>query len=147
MGFGTDPLGTSPFGIGTPVAAQPLPEGPAGSRYLDPLVGDYRVGQLGQLGQMPPVRQRVLLALRTLRGSSTVLPGFGLVLPRKLDEKAEANVRNAVLAALRRMTDVERVLRVESVVAQKHPGGRLAVLVAFSDLTTGQRDTVSTVLS
>lgn len=147
MGFGLDAFGTAPFGIGTPVAAQPLPTGPAGSRYIGSVSGDYQVGPGGQLAQMPPLRQRVLLAVRTVKRSATLTPGLGIKMPTKLDGKTVVNVTNAVRSALYRLTDVERVMRVDAILVQKRPGGRVDVIVSFTDLTSGVDDTVTSALS
>jgi phage baseplate assembly protein W len=137
-GLGNSALGTSPFGLGTPVAAAVLPTGSAGSRFIAPGTGDYEHdAETGQLKQMPRSRQKVLLALKTERGSSSVLREFGLLRPRKIDGAIERTAYNAVRAALYHLTDVERCIRLDSVLVGARAGGRLTLTVAFTDLETG----------
>lgn len=140
-GLGLTAVGSTPFGVGTPVsgAAPPVPA-TVGARFLSPRTRDYEQGPTGHLAQMPPVRQRVLLALLTVRGSSTALPAFGLKMPAKITETFAVHVRYAVRDALRKMTDVDRVLRVDGIdVVRIAPAGRILVTVSYADLTTGER--------
>lgn len=137
-GLGSAPVGIFPFGLGTPVEAAVPTTGTPGSRYLNPSSGDYEIDSTtGGMAQMPPVRQRVLLALKTLRGSSSVLSDFGLRLPRKIDQSIDARMRDAVRVALYHLTDVERVARLDSVLTNRSGAGRIACVVAWTDLTTG----------
>lgn len=154
-GFGNSALGTSPFGVGTPLTSADPPTALVraglalpGCRYIDPRTRDYaHDDDTRQLAQMPPVRQRVLLALLTLRGSSTVIPRMGIAMPRKITESFDTEVRHAVLGALYQLTTVERVARVNSVRAERHsPAGRVLVEVEFTDLTNNEDDRVSAAL-
>lgn len=137
-GLGSASFGAFPFGLGTPVEAAIPPTGFPGSRYINPGSGDYEVdADSGQLAQMPGTRQRVLLALKTLKGSSSVLPEFGILLPRKIDQAIDLRVRDAVRVALSHLTDVDKVIRIESVLVSRRTTGRLAVTLAYTDLSTG----------
>ena len=143
-GFGTFSFGTGPFGFGAPVTGTAPPEGPAGSRWINPATRDFEVDPTtGQLKQMPAVRQRVLLALVTLVGSSTVLPKFGVRLPRKMGSQFDAQVRAAVNLALRQLTEVEQLIRIQRIDVLKGGGGRAQVTVAFVNLENGEEDFVS----
>jgi len=136
-GFGITPLASTPFGLGTPTPANEPPADPSTfSRYINPGSGDYeRDPATGQLKQMPAIRQRVLLALKTSRGSSSVLPTFGFSGPKKIGANFEQIVRLRVRVALRQLTDVEKVARIESIVPTRRSGGRVGVVVVFTDLT------------
>jgi phage baseplate assembly protein W len=87
---------------------------------------------------MPATRQAVLLALKTVRGSSTALSSFGVKLPRKMGETFEAECRSAVTAALSHLINTNRI-RLDSVTAEKGLGGRGRITVAYTDIATGKK--------
>lgn len=145
-GAGLAPAGLFPAGFGVGDDAPEPPTGAWGSRYINPSTGDYEQDpDTRQLKQMPPVRQRVLLALKTIAGSSTVRPDDGIRPPRKIDSSFDRRMDDAVRVALRQLTDVEKVARVDAVTTERVPGnsGRVTVTVEYTDLTTGQADKVS----
>lgn len=133
------PVGSTPFGFATPVAA-PLPatQGPALSRYIDPGSGDFLIDdQVGQFAYMPSLRQRVLLIMNTQIRSSTAMPDLGIPRPKKIDEAYITNTRNALIRAFYRLTNVERVMRIEDLLIEKTNTGRVSVTVVYTDLTQG----------
>jgi len=135
-------LGNTPFGLGTPIAAAtPADQSEqAFCRYIDPNSGDYQIDDANRsLAQMPPVRQRVLIILTTVRGSSSVLPWLGVNLPRKIDESFEVALRNSVRQAFRLMTDIEKSLQINDIIIAKLSSGRVRVTLSYTDLT--QADT------
>lgn len=145
-GFGTMKFGVSPFGMGTGDDAPIPPTGAWGSRYINPQTGDYAVDtKTGQLQQMPAVRQRFLLRLKERRGSSSVRPNDGIVLPTKIDDSIQSTMNDAVRLAMHQETDVEKVARIDSVTVYRDPNntGRVLTVVSYIDLTTGQADQVS----
>jgi len=142
-GFGLMPAGLGPFGLGTPAEAPEAIEPTNGSRYINPATRDYEVDAVtGQFSQMPPTRQRVLLALTTRRDTSG-LPGFGLKMPARMGDTFEAEARAAVQLALRHMTELERSLRVNAIVVEKGALGRARLTVFYTDLLSGERDSVA----
>jgi len=146
-GIGNSSCGIFPFGVGTPVTSAAPPTGNAGSRYLNPSTRDFQRDTLtGQLAQGPAVRMRVLLALLTLQGSSTVAPKFGVRWPRKIDESYEQSVTDSIRKALHHLTTVERVIVLNEVAVTKSGFGRVEAVVSYTDVTTGQPDQVSTAL-
>lgn len=131
-------LGNTPFGIGTPVlAADPANQDKQlFCRYLNPNSGDYEIDpDTGAMAQMPPVRQRVLIIMRTLRGSSSSLPGLGIKLPPKIDETFLISVKNSVREAFRLMTDVEKSLSIDGLQIIRLSSGRVRIIFAYTDLT------------
>jgi hypothetical protein len=80
-GFGSQPLGSTPYGLGTPASA-PIPGGavlrnPAtnastGSRRIDPKTGDYVLDDSGRILGMSDTQQLVFMAVLTVRGSSAM---------------------------------------------------------------------------
>lgn len=143
-GFGVYPSALSPFGLGTPIPATAPPTGTAGTRYLNPATGDYEQDPVTrQLAQMPTTRQRVLLAVMTLRDSMSVNRGFGVRLPRKMGTFFESEVTQAVRAALRHLTDTEQVIRIDSITVERGSGSRARIVISFTDLTTGNPDKVA----
>lgn len=136
-------MGTAPTGFGTGDPAPLPPTGAWGSRYVNPATGDYEYDtETRQLKQMPAVRQRFLLKLTTLLSSSSVRPNDGVKLPRKLDASVQSEVDDTVRQAMRQETEVEKVARIDSVSVERDPNnsGRAAIVVEFTDLTTGAAD-------
>ena len=130
------PIGSSPFGFGTPVAA-PLPatQGPALSRYINPGSGDYEIdATVGQFASMPALRQRVLLIMSTEIGSCLAMPQLGISRPRKIDQSYVASTRAAVRKAFYRLTDVERVMRIQDILVEKLTNGRVGLTLVYHDL-------------
>ncbi len=141
-GVGLSSFGLSPYGTGTPVEGEAPPTGTAGSRYINPATRDYQQDPITkQLAQMPGVRQRVLLAVLTLANSSTVYKG-GIRQPRKMGTFFRAEMTQAVRATLRILTDVEKVIRIDSITVERGSGGRSRTTIEYTDLTTGASDTV-----
>jgi len=144
-GFGQTPFGLTPFGIGTPADAPGQPTGPAGCRYINPATKDYQVNPATrQFAQMPALRQRVLLALSTDYASITVNQTFGLKKPRKMGDTFVAEMKAWVRAALKHLTDVEKVMSLDAVIVERGSGGRSRTTVVFTDLATGAQDTATT---
>ncbi len=143
-GFGLMGFGLGPFGLETPDDPPEPPTGTAGSRYINPATGDYESDDLtGQLKQMPRARQRVLLALITLRKSASTAQGFGVRLPRKMGTSFEYETRQAVILALRHLTESEEVIRIDSVTVERGQNSRALVTVSYFDIEAQQPDQVS----
>lgn len=123
--------------MSTPIGAPPAAtQGPALSRYIDPGTGDFLIDDsVGQLAAMPSLRQRVLLIMNTQLGSSTALPQLGVPRPRKIDETYIVSTRAAIRKAFYRLTDIERIMRIEDILIDKRPGGRIQVTLVYRDLT------------
>ena len=142
-GFADSPLAVTPYGTGTPVAAQAPPDDPpAEARYLDPATRDYERGTDGAYLRMPKTRQRVLLALTTLRDSSTVMLGKGLKLPLRMGPAWAHQAEIAVRAELAPLV-ADGSIRIDRVTVSRNVG-RARILVDYVDLVTRQRDTVIT---
>lgn len=135
------PMGSAPYGLGTPVTSEAPPDGPAGCRYLNPATRDYELDpDTGQFAQMPHLRHRVLHTLLMIQGSSTARPIDGVKQPRRMGPTFEAEMRASVRAAMRQMTDIEKVMLIEDIAVERGRGGRARVTVSYRDLTTGLRD-------
>jgi hypothetical protein len=143
-GFGTMGFGTGPMGLGTPVSGSAPPVGPAGCRYINPASRDYEQDpDTGQFKQMPAVRQQVLLAITTLAKSATTLDWLGIKMPRKQGDRLQAETEKSVRAALRHLTETQRVIRIDLIKAERGAGGRARITVGWFDLKTGKSDRVS----
>lgn len=79
-GFGDQPAGGSPYGLGTPSVQADLggkalrvanSNKQTGSRYFDPQKKDYVIGDDGRIEGMDDVQQLVVLAVTTTLGSSS----------------------------------------------------------------------------
>lgn len=138
------PPGCGPFGDGVNLTGTSPPTGSFGSRYINPATKSYQQDPAThQMAQMPAVRQRVLLALTTLVGSSTALPTFGITYPSKMGTSFEAESQASIRAALKQMTDIERVLRIDSIGVERGAAGRARFTVSYTDITTGQSESVT----
>lgn len=141
-GFGTLGFGSGPLGLGTPITAEAPPDGPAGCKFINPATGDFEQdADTHQLKQMPAARQAVLLALRTLQGSSSAIPGFGVRMPRKMGDTFEAEAKSAITTALAHLTGSGRI-RLDGVKVEKGLGGRARFTISFTDTSTGVKDSV-----
>jgi hypothetical protein len=145
LGFGMMSAGTAPAGLGTPATVAVSPAVSAGSRYINPVTRDYQIAyDTGQQAQMPPARQRVLLALTTLKGSSTAAPLFGLEAPRKMGNRFVASMQGAVRAALAHLTLADSpVIKIQRIDVRVPQGGRAITTVSYVDLSTGANDSAS----
>ena len=139
------PFGSTPFGSGTPLPAGPPPTGNSSlCRFIDGATGDYQVDPTtGHLAGMSLLDQRILIALTSIKGSSTVLPNMGITHPAKIDASMTRLMQAEARAALFQLTDVERAMRIDDLlVEQVPPVGRVQLTVNFTDLATGQQRTV-----
>src|SRR5262245_27076239 len=143
-GIGLSSFGLSPYGTGTPVTGAAPPTGTAGSRYINPATRDYEQDSTTkQLAQMPAIRQRVLLAVIPAFHSSTVYEG-GIKTPRKMGTLFKTEMHNAVRATLKQLTDVEKVIRIDSITVERGGNsGRSRTTIEYTDLTTNLSDTVT----
>lgn len=143
-GFGLMAAGLGPFGYGAPPTSDLPPDGPSGVRFINPRTRDFEQDpDTRQLKQMPPYRQAVLIALATLEGSSTAQPSFGVRLPPRMGNTFEAEVNAAVRKALRHLTDIQKVIRVDRVTTEKGLGGRARITVSYTVVATGKDDQVT----
>lgn len=140
-GLGAFPIGTTPFGAGTPAEAPVRPERPPEQAvFLDPRTGDYVVADDGAYQRMPIVRSQALMLLKTKRGTAAHEPELGLQLPDKMDASFAQRAREAVLAALAPIGDD---IRIDAVPVKTIDTGRADITVEFTDLTTGNSGTLT----
>jgi phage baseplate assembly protein W len=140
-GLGLFSIGSTPFGAGTPVAAiAPPSDLPEFANYIDPRSSDYVVQDDGGYQRMPLVRHRVLMLLKTELGSAAYEPDVGLLLPKKMGASFEQQVRGSVIQAL---SLIGSDIRIDDVIVVRSPMGRADITVAYTDLTTGNSDTLT----
>lgn len=144
-GFGFSPMATGPFGIGTPAEAPAPTTGQVGVRWINPATKDYEVdGATGNLKQMPSVRQQVMLAISTIKGTATPNPRFGVTLPTKMANTFESECKNACRSALQHLTSPDPpLIKIHRIIVTKGRNSRAEILIDYTDLTTGERDTAS----
>lgn len=88
------------------------PIGLGDARYINPVTGQPELASDNSFGKMPAIRQRVAFALGTALGSSTASPGLGVKRPDKMGDGFERQLEQRVRAALRQLTDVEKLITV-----------------------------------
>lgn len=143
-GLGGSPIGSTPFGAGTPVDAIAPPEAAlASSRFINPDTKDYETQDDGEYKAMPTVRQRAVIALSTTLGSSAGIQDAGLKLPTRIDERYDQRAYQAIRRALAFMTNAGE-MRIDGITTpESRVTGRTEHVVAFTDLTTGNADTLT----
>ncbi len=144
-GFGATSWGITPFGFGTPDSTQAPPDTvPTDSRFINFRTKDYETAANGELKRMPNIRHRVLISLSTTLGSSTVLPKLGLKLPDRIDSRYPRLAELAIRAALSDMVVAGEIkINFINVIRDTTNQSRVDHVVAYTDLTTGNSDTVN----
>lgn len=137
--LGNAPLGSTPFGLGTTATAAAPPTRRILAPYIDPLTGQCVVGDDGELESMPVNRQRVMLSCLTRRGSSSVLPQLGTLLPGKITEALENDVRSEVMRSLAPMEDAGDI-RVDGIAIEVIGTGRVQITVSYTDTRSRTED-------
>lgn len=143
-GLGGSPIGSTPFGTGTPIEATAPPDAPMqASRFINTDTRDYEAGDDGEYKAMPTVRQRAMIALGMTLGSSAAIQNHGLKLPDRIDERFPQRSALSIRQALDFMVS-HGELRIDSItLPDSGVTGRTEHLVAYTDLTTGNTGTLT----
>lgn len=144
-GFGIFSAGFGAFGLSTPDVAPEPPTGSVGTRWINPATKDYEINPAtNNLKQMPDVRQKVLLAILTIQTTATTAPRFGVSLPSKMGTTFENECKNATRAALAHLTTAaDPEIRIDRIDVERGKASRAQITVSYTDLTTGEKDTVT----
>ncbi len=145
-GFGNQPYGSSPYGIGTPITAT-APGGAVlretstgsslGSRLINAETRDYVVDENGRIVGMSDVQQLMQIALGTVKGSSAMLGlGHALATLDVITDNVERRVATIVDDAVLHLTS-RKLVEILSVVTTRMHAGALHIVVRWRDLTTG----------
>lgn len=139
-GLGNAPLGRSPYGLVYEAPTTAQPDASSLRRWLDPITGQYVLAADGSFEQMPAIRQRVVLALGTVQGSIGVLADFGKSSPNIMGTRFAAEEEAAVRLALRQLTDVEAVIRIDRITIERSSQipGRWRTTVSYVETATDQ---------
>lgn len=133
-----------PLGMHEPETATAPPDGPSGSPWINPRTKDYEQDpDTRQLKQMPELRQRVYLKLGTRKGSMLSDPSFGIELPRKIGTTFESELRASIATAFTQETTIDKVMRIQGITIKQTQTGRVNIVLAYVDLTTGEPDEVA----
>lgn len=146
-GFGSQPFGSSPYGIGTPAAAtesggsilRDETTGQAwGSRKIDPVTKDYVLDDNGRILGMSDVHQLVLLAVSTTKGSSAMRQlGQEIKGIDRITTNFVRRVDTTLRAAVQHLVDKELIEVLGVTVDVVRPGVTLARL-RWRDLASGE---------
>jgi hypothetical protein len=140
IGFGIQPLGTSPVGTGAP--EMPPPQPMPGSGAPDLSTGNYRVSSLtGDVARTTAASHRVWNLLATRLESAAVDQTMGIVWPKKIPAGYAFEHRAAIETALYPAVK-DGTISLDDVVFERSSDsrGRLAIWVKFTDLTTNLAD-------
>ncbi len=138
MGFGAGPFGGVP--LGQTAAALPAedPTTLTSSRAIDATTQRYVLDDEGGFEAMDDVGQRVLLLLSFELGPT----------PKLIDSRFDGSVRNAVVRALRPVTEgADPQAKLVGVTVVRPRGGATRVVVEYLNLTTNSKRTVAARLS
>ena len=149
-GFGSQPYGSSRYGIGTPAIA-PIPGGSllrdpttgasTGSRRIDPKTRDFVRDTNGRILGMNDVQQLVEMVVQTVRSSSAMRSlGQRLGDIDVIGDDIERQVRNVLVQALAHLTSRNIVEIVGVSVTRLHPGA-IRTELRWRDLTSSQERT------
>jgi hypothetical protein len=145
VGLGRSPLGTGPYGYGTPDPA-PATGGEAltgdngrrfGSRRIDPVTGQYVYDEWGRAVGAPDMHQMVYLAAKTTLGNA-VDPTLGNDVQsiKDITDNHAQQVEAKLRAALEHLTSDGRIAIV-GVETRRTGETRTATVLRWRDLTTG----------
>lgn len=148
LGTTYSPFGVAPYGSGTPATA-PVPGGSVnrslttgrqlGSLALtvDPLAaGQYIFDSFGRRAGMPDAQHMVVLALRTVKGSSVDQDlGQTFAEIRKVTDAFQQDMQSRVQDALSTLIE-KKLVRLDAVVAEPGRGQPSFTRVLLTDMTT-----------
>ncbi len=144
-GYGSQPYGSSPFGIGEAphavvpggaVLRVPSTGASSGSRAVDPKTRDYILDANGRALGMNDVQQLVELAVQTTKNSSAMNSlGQRLGDITVIGDNIERQVRTLLEEALVHLTSTNIIAIVSVTVSRLHPGAIRGEL-RWRDLTT-----------
>lgn len=143
-GFGNSSFGNSAFGDGDPDEGLSLPVN-LSIRYINPDTKDLGVDDDGTFLSMPGVRQRVLLALATAKGSVIGSEEFGSTIFEigAIDSQFDSKVRSSINDALKQLVEIEKVISLDGIEIYKQSGGRVVITVSYTNLIEQDQDNVS----
>lgn len=146
LGLGVSPLGSGPYGVGTPATA-PTPggavnRGPFGLQYGSPLIsedpatrGQYVYDEFGRRVGQPDGEHMVTLAMRTKRGSCCVQSlGQRFDEVRKITDSFENEQKAYTQEAFAGLVS-RKVVEIVSVKADGRNGMPSKTKIALRDLT------------
>jgi len=145
-GFGSQPYGSSPYGIGTPTTAtspggavlrHPEAATQTGSRRIDPVTRDYVTDENGRTLGMGDVQQLVAIAFATVKNSSAV-QGLGQDLSsiESITDNVDRRVAEVIESALAHLTQ-RKLVELIGVTTTRLHSGALRINVRWRDLTSG----------
>lgn len=150
-GAGFQRAGLTPAGIGTPSAA-PVYGGsimrddntglPAQGRYIDPALGTYVLDSFGRAKGTTEVRQLVLLAAKTVLGSSAMttlgqslgdVKTIGPTFQKDVSDRLRSAFAPIVARGLMKINNID----VQQMLDNR---GRVQAVVRWTDTTTGKEE-------
>jgi hypothetical protein len=151
-GFGIQPAGLSPAGVGTPATA-PANSGfalrnafdgsAAGSRKLDPATNQYAIDSYGRVTGMSSAQQLVQLAIKTDKGSSAVRKlGNELYKIDRITDNFNRRVNDVITNALTDLVN-RKLIAITSIEAQQVQGSRAFIIIKWTDLSTNTEEQIT----
>lgn len=155
-GFGLQPMGVGPFGVGTPATASETAGTPQNdeslqsksARYIDPITRQYAFDANGRMRGMGAVPQKVQLIAATVLGSSAVRElGNDIHEIEDAGDDLEVQIRTRWERAYAGMVRAKEIAILAIEIARfSNAGGRVGAKtrIRYRDLTTGIEQTVTT---
>jgi hypothetical protein len=136
-GLGECPIGITPFGMYYFTPSDPVQFSRIGNRQIDKDSGDYLLNPtLRAIKNGSTTITKMILAIKTIKGSSTALPNFGnnTMNDNLIDNTLQTRVNNHIRTACKQMTDAGEIRIVEVIVKPYTGGPSISVDVKFLDL-------------
>lgn len=135
--MGVGPFGVVTAGYAVPEAANAKPPTTlTSSRRIDFVTQRYVTNSAGGFDGMDDIGQRVVL-----------LVSGAVRVPPKITPRAISSIREAVIAALSDMINVERSITLDQIDVVSERAGQLAARIAFTNLKTRTKQTALAALS
>jgi hypothetical protein len=135
-GFGLSTFSKAIFGYGDIIPSDPRATKTIVARLIDPETHDY-VAEGRSFQETTPVKQRILIALTSTRGSGAAVPEIGLNIPAGalMGKSFESMIKDNIRRSLRQITDVEKKAIITDLIVSKD-NFRVFITLGFIDLTS-----------
>jgi phage baseplate assembly protein W len=138
--------GRFPFGVGyagyTGFSDKPESGLPANGVAFINASGDYELGENGDVVKTSPLKQRIMLLLRTALGSVVGQQNIGLQVQRAVDNSWRYRMSRAVEKALAPVV-LDGSIDIVRVVLQQTTSLRASITVVYTALETGEEREVT----
>ena len=139
-GIGLFPAGYGIYGSSGTPDELPVPSFTNGAAFVNQN-GDYEDGGSGDVVKTTSAAQRVMLLLRTVKGSVVADATLGVTYPTAVDASFETRMRYAVQDALSPAT-LDGSISIDSIKIERTMASRASITVVYTVTATGEQEIV-----